>query len=42
MSRVSTSTDPAERDYNNIQQGLTRVNAEMTILVADSLPEPAE
>jgi hypothetical protein len=42
MGHSSASTIPAERDYSNIRQGLARVNAEMTILVAGRLPEPAE
>ncbi|EJN57878.1 hypothetical protein [Halogranum rubrum] len=42
MRRTTSRTGPADRDYSNIQRGLSRVNAEMTILVAGCLPEPAE
>lgn len=42
MGHSQVPTVPSDRDYNKIRQGLTRVNAEMTILVAGRLPEPAE
>ncbi|WP_280141144.1 hypothetical protein [Halogranum amylolyticum] len=42
MRQTSTREAPADRDYNNVRRGLTRVNAEMTILAAGRCPEPAE
>lgn len=42
MGRTQARAVPADRDYSNIRRGLDRVNAEMTILVAGCLPEPAE